>query len=59
MSSTVTEVSKDILPDEKLDCVVYGCTSGTIAVGYEEIKKKIIAIGGVGVSPESDKELTL
>jgi maleate isomerase len=41
MSSTVTEVSKDILPDEKLDCVVYGCTSGTIAAGYETIKKKI------------------
>ena len=41
MSSTVTEISKDILPDEKLDCVVYGCTSGTIAAGYETIKKKI------------------
>ena len=41
MSGTVTEVSKDILPNEKLDCVVYGCTSGTIAAGYEEIKKKI------------------
>ena len=41
MSNAVTEVSKDILPDEKLDCVVYGCTSGTIAAGYENIKKKI------------------
>ena len=41
MSNTVTEVSKDILPDEKLDCVVYGCTSGTIAAGYDSIKKKI------------------
>ncbi len=41
MSSTVTDVSKDILPDEKLDCVVYGCTSGTIAAGYDAIKKKI------------------
>ena len=41
MSSTVTEISKDILPNEKLDCVVYGCTSGTIAAGYETIKKKI------------------
>jgi|TARA_B100000767_G_C19762223_1_gene535736 maleate isomerase len=41
MSGTVTEVSKDILPNEKLDCVVYGCTSGTIAAGYETIKKKI------------------
>ncbi len=41
MSNTVTEVSKDILPNEKLDCVVYGCTSGTIAAGYENIKYKI------------------
>ena len=41
MSSTVTEISEDILPNEKLDCVVYGCTSGTIAAGYETIKKKI------------------
>ena len=41
MSNKVTEVSKDILPDEKLDCVVYGCTSGTIAAGYDSIKNKI------------------
>ena len=41
MSSTVTEISEDILPNEKLDCVVYGCTSGTIAAGYETIKKKV------------------
>ena len=41
MSSTVTEISEDILPNEKLDCIVYGCTSGTIAAGYETIKKKV------------------
>ena len=41
MSETVTEISKDILPNEKLDCVVYGCTSGTIAAGYDSIKNKI------------------
>ena len=41
MSNSVTNVSNDILPDEKLDCVVYGCTSGTIAAGYDSIKKKI------------------
>jgi maleate isomerase len=34
MSQKVTEVTKDILPDQKIDCVVYGCTSGTIAAGY-------------------------
>jgi len=41
MSEKVTEVTKDILPNEKIDCVVYGCTSGTIAVGYQSIEKKV------------------
>ena len=41
MSNNVTEVSEDILPNEKLDCVVYGCTSGTIAAGHEVIKNKV------------------
>ena len=41
MSNTVTEISEDILPNEKIDCVVYGCTSGTIAAGYDVIKKKV------------------
>ena len=41
MSNSITETSGDILPNEKLDCVVYGCTSGTIASGYSSIKKKI------------------
>ena len=40
MSEKVTEVTKDILPDQDLDCVVYGCTSGTIAVGHASIEKK-------------------
>ena len=41
MSEKVTEVTKDILPNERIDCVAYGCTSGTIAAGYNDIKKKI------------------
>jgi maleate isomerase len=41
MSEKITEVTKDILPDQKIDCVVYGCTSGTIAAGYSSIEKKI------------------
>ncbi len=41
MSQKVTEVTKDILPDEKVDCIVYGCTSGTIAAGYNSIEQKI------------------
>jgi maleate isomerase len=41
MSEKVTEVTSDILPGEKIDCVAYGCTSGTIAAGYDCIEKKI------------------
>ena len=41
MAEDITEVTKDILPDEKLDCVAYGCTSGTVAAGYESIKEKV------------------
>ena len=43
MSDKVTEVTKNILPDEDIDCVVYGCTSGTIAAGYDVIEKKVLA----------------
>ena len=32
---------KIFLPDQKIDCVAYGCTSGTIAAGYDTIKSKI------------------
>ena len=41
MSEKITEVTKDILPDEKIDCVAYGWTSGTIAAGYNSIEEKI------------------
>ncbi len=41
MSKEVTNVTKEILPNQKIDCVVYGCTSGTIAAGYKSIEKKI------------------
>ena len=43
MSNKVTEVTKDILPGQDIDCVVYGCTSGTIAAGYNSIEKKVKA----------------
>tara|TARA_Y100000996_G_scaffold414395_1_gene405133 strand:- start:1106 stop:1852 length:747 start_codon:yes stop_codon:yes gene_type:complete len=41
MSNKVTEVAKDILPDQDIDCVVYGCTSGTIAAGFNSIEQKV------------------
>ena len=43
MSDNVTEVTKDILPDQDIDCIVYGCTSGTIAAGYNSIEQKVKA----------------
>ena len=41
MADDITDVTKEILPDQKLDCVAYGCTSGTIASGYSSIHKKV------------------
>ena len=43
MSEKVTEVTNNILPDENIDCIVYGCTSGTISAGYSSIEKKVKA----------------
>ena len=41
MADDITDVTNDILPDQKIDCMAYGCTSGTVAVGYDTIKSKI------------------
>ena len=41
MTNKITSVTENILPGERIDCIVYGCTSGTIVSGYENIKKKI------------------
>ena len=41
MANDITGVTKEILPGEKIDCVAYGCTSGTVAVGYDAIKEKV------------------
>ena len=41
MADDITEVTQDILPNQKIDCVAYGCTSGTVAAGYDAIKSKI------------------
>ena len=41
MAEDITGVTKDILPDQKIDCVAYGCTSGTVAAGYDVIKEKV------------------
>ncbi|PPR50810.1 MAG: Maleate isomerase [Alphaproteobacteria bacterium MarineAlpha5_Bin5] len=41
MSEHLPQVSAQILPDQKIDVIAYGCTSGTIAIGEEQIKKQI------------------
>ena len=41
MADDIPKVTNNILPDQKLDCVAYGCTSGTIAVGYQSIFDKV------------------
>jgi maleate isomerase len=41
MADDIPKVAKEILPGQKLDCVAYGCTSGTIAAGYSSICEKI------------------
>ena len=41
MADDITEVTQDILPNQKIDCVAYGCTSGTVAAGYDAIKSKV------------------
>jgi maleate isomerase len=41
MADDIPKITEDILPDQKLDCVAYGCTSGTIAAGYQSIFEKV------------------
>ena len=42
MQDELESVAKKILPDEKIDTIAYGCTSGTIAIGEEKVRKKIL-----------------
>tara|TARA_B100001142_G_scaffold299940_1_gene324269 strand:- start:62 stop:631 length:570 start_codon:yes stop_codon:yes gene_type:complete len=41
MAENISNVTEEILPDEKIDCVAYGCTSGTIAAGYDNIFERV------------------
>ena len=41
MVDHLSETTKQILPDEKLEVVAYGCTSGTIEIGEHRIKEEI------------------
>ncbi|MDA9653643.1 racemase [Candidatus Pelagibacter sp.] len=44
MADDIPKVTEDILPDQKIDCIAYGCTSGTIAVGYTSIFEKVNSV---------------
>ena len=44
MANDIPKVVGNILPDEKLDCIAYGCTSGTIAAGYSSIFEKVNSV---------------
>ena len=41
MAEDISKVTQNILPNQKLDCVAYGCTSGTIVAGYQYIFDKV------------------
>ena len=41
MAEHIPEVSQQILPGEKIDVIAYGCTSGTIAIGEENISSQV------------------
>ena len=42
MEDDLESVTNKILPDEKLSTIAYGCTSGTIAIGEDKVKEKIL-----------------
>ena len=41
MADDIPKVTENILPDQQLDCVAYGCTSGTIAAGHQSVFDKV------------------
>ena len=49
MAPLLTEAAALIIPDGPLDVVAYGCTSGTVAIGYDAVAERIQA-GRPGVA---------
>jgi len=43
MEDDLESVANKILPNEKINTVAYGCTSGTIAIGENNVKEKILS----------------
>ena len=42
MEDELESVTNKILPNEKINTIAYGCTSGTIAIGEDKVKEKIL-----------------
>ena len=42
MQDDLESVSNKILPNEKVNTIAYGCTSGTIAIGEDKVKERIL-----------------
>ena len=43
MQGELESVAKKILPEEKINAIAYGCTSGTISIGEDKVKEKILS----------------
>ena len=41
MADHIEETTNQILPNEKIQVVAYGCTSGTIEIGEKKIRSEI------------------
>lgn len=44
MESNLSVTVEDLVPDDELDVVAYGCTSGTISIGAEQVAAHIHAV---------------
>ena len=42
MQNDLESTANKILPYEKINTIAYGCTSGTIAIGEDKVKEKIL-----------------
>ena len=42
MQSDLESATNKILPNEKINTIAYGCTSGTIVIGEKKVKEKIL-----------------
>ncbi len=42
MKNDLQLVTSEILPNEKINTIAYGCTSGTIVIGEDEVKEKVL-----------------